>query len=87
MNAFQQTFIKNFLVQCLYKPEVSENLLKMGVEKRAYKVGNFEDEAFKTVEAVRKHAFEGDKAKAAVFEEECRAMGVFERDKGGCRLF
>ena len=87
MNAFQQTFIKNFLVQCLYKPEVSETLLKMGVEKRVYKVGNFEDEAFKAVEIIRKNAFTDDKEKAVVFQEECKAMGVFEREKSGCSLF
>lgn len=87
MNPFQQTFVKNFLVQCLYKPEVSENLLKMGVEKKVFKVANFEDEAFRAVDIIRKNAFTSDKEKAAAFEEECKAMGVSERERSGCEIF
>lgn len=87
MNNFQQTFIKNFLVQCLYKPEISDSLLKMGVQPAKYKTSNFEDEAFKAVTFIRKYGFGGDQTKKTIFEEECKAMGVAEREKSFCSLF
>lgn len=87
MNSFQKTFIKNFLVQCLYKPEVSDSILKMGIERKKYKLRNFEEDAFSAVSAIKKDGFAGDKAKIATFEEECKMMGFGEKEKSGCVIF
>lgn len=87
-NDFQKDFMKNFLVQCLYKPEISENLIKMGVKKATFKKSPYEDDVFELLKEIKKMGFGENVTKRVSFEEECRLMGMdLKSSSGMCALF
>ena len=85
-NAFQKRFVRDFMVQCLYKPEISDRLLKLGLVRKAYPKCNLGEDSFGLVSALKKSLGQLDSSSAKVFEKECKDMG-FEESNSGCWLF
>ena len=85
-NAFQKRFVRDFMVQCLYKPEISDRLLKLGLAKKTYPKCNLQEDSFGLVSALKKSTGHFDGFSAKAFEKECKDMG-FEEHNDGCRLF
>ena len=60
----------------------------MGIQKKVFKKGNMDEDAFELIQKIKIDHFGDDKTKEMLFEIECKAMGFESKEPSkSCHIF